>query len=143
MFTCSGIMGNEWLRRCNATALHYCIWTSCVRPFIFAALKKLIAILLLMIVGLTTFTQCCIDDNCAQELAMGTTSHSENGGDEGACSPFSSCTTCSGFTTQVPCVQVAAPAASQPLHQSIEAPLSLPLVSFAFWQPPRAVAITC
>jgi hypothetical protein len=118
-------------------------WSSYIKAVIFAALKQLIAIFLLLIVGLTTFTQCCMEDNCAQEQAAATPSSSEDGGDEGACSPFSSCTTCFGFTTQVPGIQVAELTPIKPQHRSLEQDSTLPTVSFSFWQPPKAGVTSC
>ena len=65
-----------------------------IRKDNFAALKKWLAILLLMITAAGTFIPCCQTDDCSADQI----SHSDDPPKpEGSCSPFFSCATCTGF----------------------------------------------
>ena len=44
---------------------------------------------------------CCSFDNCPEEKTAQTQEHEKSNGDCGSCSPFFTCTGCSGFTVTV------------------------------------------
>ena len=82
---------------------------------------------------------CCTFDNCPEDKIALQTEHQEDDDDGGSCSPFFTCTGCSGFTitadeinselisffsnNQYPCFIVS----------------SMPEINYDFWQPPKLV----
>ncbi|RYG50840.1 MAG: hypothetical protein EOO01_09775 [Chitinophagaceae bacterium] len=103
-------------------------------------MKKYIAIILFLLVAAGSFYPCCLDDDCAGELAQ-TENHSperKQGDDQGFCSPFSACASCAAsvdITTGVLILHqssVAAPRFSEYLVANIEEVYS------SLFQPPRA-----
>ncbi|MEI6949897.1 hypothetical protein V9K67_22110 [Paraflavisolibacter sp. H34] len=101
-------------------------------------MKKLVAILLLVIMALTMFAQCCTEDNCCLVKPSASASHCSDGDEDGACSPFSSCSTCLGFIPEVHTVALPEPPSPALRHYSPEGVPALPTTEDSFWQPPRA-----
>jgi len=71
------------------------------------AVVKYIALILSFYVLFLSGMPCCIDDNCADDKVSTEHSQQQNKTDEGNCSPFFSCSTCSGFIFQEMQVTVA------------------------------------
>ena len=80
---------------------------------------------------------CCAFDNCSEEKISQETNHENNKGDCGNCSPFFTCTGCSGFTVSIENNDLEVVPAFSP-HQYAGYILStIPDVHYDFWQPPK------
>jgi Family of unknown function (DUF6660) len=82
---------------------------------------------------------CCAFDNCPEDKTAQEANHEKGDGDCGSCSPFFTCTGCSGFTVSFDnnCVEIVPPFTS---HQYAGFILSsIPDVHYDFWQPPKLV----
>jgi hypothetical protein len=80
---------------------------------------------------------CCSFDNCPKEKATQQTNHEESDGDCGNCSPFFTCTGCSGVAVAFENNQIEITAAFIS-HQYTGFILSaIPDVHYDFWQPPK------
>jgi hypothetical protein len=100
---------------------------------------KVIAFILSAYLLLLFAVPCCSFDNCVDDKIAQETEHEEDDDDCGNCSPFFTCTGCSGFTVtageinselisffsnnQYPCFIVS----------------SIPEINYDFWQPPKLV----
>ena len=84
---------------------------------------------------------CCSLDNCSEDKIAQEADHEKgNGnGDCGNCSPFFTCTGCSGFTISLNnnCVEIT-PVFTSPQYTGFILS-SIPDVHYDFWQPPKLV----
>ena len=82
---------------------------------------------------------CCSFDNCPDEKIVQTQEHEEGDGDCGNCSPFFTCTGCSGATLSFENTFIEiTPHFSK--HQYPGFILSsIPDVHYDFWQPPKLI----
>lgn len=80
---------------------------------------------------------CCSFDNCPEDKTAQTQEHEKGDGDCGTCSPFFTCTGCSGFTVSVSVIDHE----FVPFLSNNQYPVyiigSVPDVSYDFWQPPK------
>ena len=81
---------------------------------------------------------CCSFDNCPEELTMQQADHEENDEDCGTCSPFFTCTSCSGFTVSVTVHSEIISFISNNQYPAYIVS-SVPDISYDFWQPPRII----
>ena len=82
---------------------------------------------------------CCSFDNCSEEKTAKEANHEKEDGDCGTCSPFFTCTGCSGFTVSVEIsnFEIIPSFTAQQYAGYI---LSLiPDIHYDFWQPPKLV----
>ena len=80
---------------------------------------------------------CCTFDNCSEEKKSQETNHENNNGDCGNCSPFFTCTGCSGFTVSAE-NNYPEIVSSFSVHQYAGYIVSaIPEVHYDFWQPPK------
>jgi len=80
---------------------------------------------------------CCSFDNCPEDKTAQEANHEKGNGDCGNCSPFFTCTGCSGFTVsfEINNLEIV-PIFST--HQYTGYILSsIPDVHYDFWQPPK------
>ncbi|HEY0060108.1 MAG TPA: hypothetical protein VGB56_13310 [Flavisolibacter sp.] len=101
-------------------------------------MKKVLALLLLIMISVAAFTHCCsVVSECTEEGTPLSQQDHQEGDDGRGCSPFFSCTTCPGFMSPATIIAVAVPAPVYPLY--FEAELgSMPIPFYATpWQPPR------
>ena len=82
---------------------------------------------------------CCTFDNCAEDKIALQTDNEESEDDCGSCSPFFTCTGCSGFTVsfQIADLEIAPTFSGQQYAGYILS--SIPDVHYDFWQPPKLV----
>lgn len=80
---------------------------------------------------------CCTFDNCPENKIAQETNHEKRDGDCGSCSPFFTCTGCSGFTISFDSNSIEiVPAFTS--HQYAGFILSsISDVHYDFWQPPK------
>ena len=97
---------------------------------------KVIAFILSAYLVFLFAVPCCSFDNCPEEVAMQQTEHEDEGTDCGSCSPFFTCTSCSGFTVVA---LVNSEIISFVSNNQYPAYIvsSVPEVSYDFWQPPK------
>ena len=80
---------------------------------------------------------CCSFDNCTDDRSEQQTNHKEGDGDCGNCSPFFTCTGCSGFIASLENTGIEM-ISDFPAHQYPGYIVSsIPDVHYDFWQPPR------
>lgn len=80
---------------------------------------------------------CCAFDNCPEEKMAQETNHEKGNGDCGSCSPFFTCTGCSGFTVSIENNNLGIISYFSD-HQYADYILSaIPDVHYDFWQPPK------
>jgi hypothetical protein len=80
---------------------------------------------------------CCAFDNCPEEKNAQETNHEKRDGDCGSCSPFFTCTGCSGFTISIENNNLEI-VSYFPDHQYADYILSpIPDAHYDFWQPPK------
>ena len=80
---------------------------------------------------------CCAYDNCPEDKTAQEANHEKGDGDCGSCSPFFTCTGCSGFTITIENNNLEIVTAFS-LHQYAGYILSpIPDVHYDFWQPPK------
>jgi hypothetical protein len=99
-------------------------------------MKKWLSIFLLIITVAGTIIPCCALDDCCADRNSSSTNH-EKHGDEGTCSPFFACTTCSGFVELAAEIQIQQSIGEKPVHHEKILQLNLSTYSAFFWQPPR------
>lgn len=80
---------------------------------------------------------CCSFDNCPEEKTAQQTDHEKGDGDCGTCSPFFTCTGCSGFTVSSSETNSGMIPFFSNDHFSTYIVSSVPEVSYDFWQPPK------
>jgi hypothetical protein len=100
---------------------------------------KVIAFILSAYLVFLIAVPCCSFDNCPEEKTAQTADH-ENG-DEGfgSCSPFFTCTSCSGFTVTASIINAGfIPFAPNNQYPAYIVSL-VPDISYDFWQPPKLV----
>ena len=107
-----------------------------ISRFYLCAVNKFFAVILLLLVSVATFTPCCLFDDCANEQPLTRKDTKEKS--EGACSPFFSCSTCSGFTWTPTTIQLPEPPAKKITHYERVFTDHIQVVYTSFWQPPRA-----
>jgi len=80
---------------------------------------------------------CCTFDNCSEEKTAQASDHENGDGDCGNCSPFFTCTGCSGFTvsTDNNHLEIIPTFSGQQYAGYILS--SIPEVHYDFWQPPK------
>jgi len=100
--------------------------------------KRFLTFILLLIVTAATVTPCCVYDDCAAEQTAG--QKKESNKDDGACSPFFSCSSCSGFVWTFKPMEIAAPVVVPKEYYEQLSGKRLPSFSASFWQPPRNLA---
>ena len=80
---------------------------------------------------------CCAFDNCPEDKTAQETNHEKGDGDCGSCSPFFTCTGCSGFTVSIENNNLEIISYFSG-HQYADYILSdIPDVHYGFWQPPK------
>ena len=82
---------------------------------------------------------CCTLDNCPEDKIAQETNHEKGDDDCGSCSPFFTCTGCSGFTIsfETTNLEIAPAFSGQQFARYILR--SIPDVHYDFWQPPKLV----
>jgi len=82
---------------------------------------------------------CCTFDNCPEDKIVQEANHEKGDGDCGSCSPFFTCTGCSGFTVsfEITNLEIAPAFSAQQYSGYILS--SIPEVHYDFWQPPKLV----
>ena len=80
---------------------------------------------------------CCSFDNCPDEKTAQTQEHEEGDGDCGTCSPFFTCTGCSGITVSLEHHIIEIATAFSPHQYTGFIVSSIPDVHYDFWQPPK------
>ena len=82
---------------------------------------------------------CCSFDKCPDDKIAQEINHEKGDGDCGSCSPFFTCTSCSGFTVsfEITNLEIAPAFAGQQYAGYILS--SIPDVHYDFWQPPKLV----
>jgi hypothetical protein len=80
---------------------------------------------------------CCALDNCSEEKTAQETNHESSDGDCGSCSPFFTCTGCTGFTlsTENNNLEIISYFSGHQYAGYILSPVSD--VHYDFWQPPK------
>ena len=80
---------------------------------------------------------CCTFDNCPEDKTAQESNHEKGDGDCGTCSPFFTCTGCSGFTVsfEITNLEITPGLSGQQYAGYILS--SIPDVHYDFWQPPK------
>jgi len=80
---------------------------------------------------------CCTFDNCAEDKIAQQADHQKDDDGCGSCSPFFTCTGCSGFTVSAENnnIEIIPPLIDQQFAGYILS--SIPDVHYDFWQPPK------
>jgi hypothetical protein len=100
-------------------------------------MKKGFTFLLLLITLAGTFFPCCLGDKCNDE-EITTSQKQNNKQEEGNCSPFFACASCTGFTIMTKPVQIVQPVTEIQVHPETFVVFNLTTYSSSFWQPPRS-----
>jgi len=82
---------------------------------------------------------CCTFDNCAEDKIALQTDHENNNEDCGSCSPFFTCTGCSGFTVTADEINAEIISFFSNNQYPGYIVLSIPEINYDFWQPPKLV----
>ena len=80
---------------------------------------------------------CCTFDNCSKEKTSQETKHESNKDDCGNCSPFFTCTGCSGFTVSIENNNLEIAPAFSPHQYAGYILAGISDVHYDFWQPPK------
>jgi hypothetical protein len=80
---------------------------------------------------------CCTFDNCPEDKIAQETGHEENNDDCGSCSPFFTCTGCSGFTVSTTTINSELISFFSCNQYPAYIVSSMPDVHYDFWQPPK------
>ena len=80
---------------------------------------------------------CCRFDNCAEEKITQEADHEKGEGDCGSCSPFFTCTGCSGFIVSFENTDMQMSSHFSLPQYSGYIVSSIPDVHYDFWQPPK------
>lgn len=99
-------------------------------------MQKWLVLILLITTTVGTFVPCCLVDNCNQEEAANTQTENRPK-QEGACSPFFACVTCSGFTHMSKPVQISELVKEKQVHYETLIVFNPSTYTSSFWQPPR------
>ena len=101
-------------------------------------MKKWLAFLLLLITMAGSLIPCCEVDDCAadQTITQQDTTIPDNS-EEGTCSPFYSCTSCTGFTQLAKPVVLPEAMDENSVHHAGRYNMRITSFAAAFWQPPR------
>jgi len=82
-------------------------------------------------------TPCCTFDNCSEEKTSQETKHESNNGDCGNCSPFFTCTGCSGFTVSAENSNFEIISSFGGHQYAAYVLAAISDVHYDFWQPPK------
>lgn len=82
---------------------------------------------------------CCSFDNCPDEKTAQTQEHEEGDGDCGSCSPFFTCTGCSGITASAENSEIEVAIMLLPHQYAGFILSSIQEIHYDFWQPPKLV----
>lgn len=82
---------------------------------------------------------CCSFDNCPEDKTALEANHEKGDGDCGSCSPFFTCTGCSGFTVSFGITNLEIDPAFSGQQYAGYILRSIPDVHYDFWQPPKLV----
>ena len=82
---------------------------------------------------------CCTFDNCAEDKIVLQSDHEEDEDDCGSCSPFFTCTGCSGFTVTTGVINSELISFFPNNQYPGYIVSSIPEVNYDFWQPPKLV----
>ena len=82
---------------------------------------------------------CCTFDNCAEDKITVQSDHEEDDDDCGSCSPFFTCTGCSGFTVTAGVINSELISFFSNNQYPGYIVSSIPEVNYDFWQPPKLV----
>ena len=80
---------------------------------------------------------CCSFDNCPEDKIAQESNHEKGDGDCGSCSPFFTCTGCSGFTVSFDNTSIEIITAFSPQQYTGFILSSIPDAHYDFWQPPK------
>jgi len=80
---------------------------------------------------------CCSFDNCPEEKIAEESGHEKGDGDCGNCSPFFTCTGCSGFTISFENTDIQMISHFSGHQYTGYIVSSIPDVHYDFWQPPK------
>ena len=98
---------------------------------------KLIAFILSAYLVFLFAIPCCSLDNCPEDKTVQAQEHEKSDGDCGSCSPFFTCSGCSGATLSFNNAHIEI-VPQEPTHQYTGFIISsIPDVHYDFWQPPR------
>lgn len=100
-------------------------------------MKKFFVFLLLLITAAGTFIPCCGVDDCCADQVTNTTNHDKHK-NEGGCSPFFACATCTSSIEMTKPVQIEFPNVEKIIHHKAIVKFDLSTYSSSFWQPPRS-----
>lgn len=99
-------------------------------------MKNWLVLVLLLITAAGTFIPCCQVDDCAADRIT-SPSKNDDRKQEGTCSPFFACATCSGFVALSKSIQITPPIAVRQVHHEQIVKSDLLSYTSSFWQPPR------
>jgi hypothetical protein len=97
---------------------------------------KVIAFILSAYLIVLLAVPCCSFDNCPEENIPIQTEHEEQNKDCGSCSPFFTCTSCSGFTVSALINSELISFISHNQYPSFNVSI-VPDMNYDFWQPPK------
>jgi hypothetical protein len=80
---------------------------------------------------------CCAFDNCPEDKTAQEADHEKGNGDCGSCSPFFTCTGCSGFTVSLDNNSIEIVLLLLPINTEGFILSPIPDVHYDFWQPPK------
>lgn len=80
---------------------------------------------------------CCTFDECAEDKTALRSDHEEGDDDGGSCSPFFTCTGCSGFTVSSEATNLGIISSFSGQQYAGYILSSIPDVHYDFWQPPK------
>jgi hypothetical protein len=82
---------------------------------------------------------CCTFDNCPEDKTAQEVNHEKEDDDCGSCSPFFTCTGCSGFTVTAEVINSELISFFSNNQYPGYIVSSIPEVNYDFWQPPKLV----
>ena len=80
---------------------------------------------------------CCTFDNCTEDKTAQEINHEKEDDDCGSCSPFFTCTGCSGFTVSFAITNLEINPSFSGQQYAGYILSSIPDVHYDFWQPPK------
>src|SRR5262245_57083565 len=98
---------------------------------------KLIAFILSAYLLFLFAVPCCSLDNCPEDKTAQSEEHEKSDGDCGTCSPFFTCTGCSGFTVNDSEINYDLIPFSINNQYSTYIVSSIEDIDYDFWQPPK------
>jgi len=99
-------------------------------------MKKWLTFFLLLITLSGTFYPCCLTDNCNED-DLASSQKKNNKQDDGNCSPFFACASCTGFTITSKPVEIIQPVIEIQIPTESFIVFNLTSYTASFWQPPR------